>query len=290
MMYIKGMIIAVALLGSLGGMNAADAQTMTRTQIDPADKLFRMVAPDGTVIAADGVTKRFFIETSAGQSFEFTFEQALAHAEQNPAKRATLRADFEGALAHVEMANYSHVYLLPPTALPPVPCRPRPGEIVCEITANNNASELMAVFADEEEDEEDPPFDLDEVSVTGRMPTSMQGWSGLGGWGYFPGGSSYSNPDPLGSYAAEQYQKCAAKDYEDFQKNRAGACATANLAKVGWGSTTLLAGKACLASTVTTVGAAIACGVGAISVVVTLYPVVSNELQCRAEYTKPTHC
>lgn len=96
-MSISKLLAVTVLLGGPLAINSANAQTqlqITRFQADPSDKLFRFVAPDGTVVAADGQTRRFYLQAPNGASAEITFDQALAHAEPNATRRAQLKAKF----------------------------------------------------------------------------------------------------------------------------------------------------------------------------------------------------
>ncbi|MGY0618093.1 hypothetical protein [Lysobacter sp. A378] len=289
MMFKRGVVTAVFLFGALGAMNAAHAQiSMTRSQADPANKLFRMVAPDGTIVAADGETRRFFIETPGGASFEFTFDQALAAAESNPSERIRLKADFEAALADAKLANYSYAYRRELG-----PCQPPPGKIFCEIQPFAAPTPNQSAFADPPEDDEDEEtHDLDKVSVTARRPNIMTGGAGSG-WGYRPGGIVYGNPHSGGSAEAEQFQRCWAEDYDDFKSNRADSCFTANVTAATTIGLMFIAGDACLLAGGTLGGGGVTlagCGGAVIVYVVSLVSAVHYDNKCLAEYTAPAHC
>lgn len=137
-MSISKLLAVTVLLGGLLAVNSANAQTqlqMTRAQANPAQKLFRLVATDGTVVAADGQTRRFYIKGPGGAPMqEITFDQVLAHAEPNATRRALLKAKFEAALANPQMANYTYIYS------PPGPCVPPPGQEHCQIDPNTTRS------------------------------------------------------------------------------------------------------------------------------------------------------
>lgn len=291
-MSVKGVVVTVLLFGSFGTMNAADAQVkMTRSQTDPADKLFRLVAPDGTMVAADGETNRFFIETPGGESFEITFDQALAAAEPDPSKRDRLESDFEAALADAELANYSYVHEL--ELSPPVPCQPPPGKIFCEIQPYSvpGVNQLASGAFSEEEDDEDVT-DLDRVTVTARRPQIMT-IGGAGGAGFWSGGIIYGNPYKGGSNKARDYQQCWAEDYDDFKRSQGEACFNANAAAATGVGALLTAGELCLATAVTAGGGgvgAVGCAGAAIVYVVSLVTTFHYERQCLAEYTEPEHC
>lgn len=282
-MSIRGVVIAVVMFGSFCAMNAAHAQvSMTRSQADPANKLFRLVAPDGTIVAADGETRLFFIETPGGASFEFTFDQALAAAEPDLAKRLRLKEDFEAALVDARLANYSYSYRSEP-------CQPPPGKKFCEIEPLSS-NQFGFGATSEEEDEE--THDLEGVTVTARRPLIMIGGAG-GGWGYWPGGNTYGNPHTGGSDEAEEYQQCWAEDYDDFKTSQADSCFNANLAAAASVGSFLLAGKACVAAAVTLGGGGVSatgCGGAVILYAVSAVSVLYHDNKCLAEYTAPEHC
>lgn len=223
---LKVAIIAVLLLG------AGVASAQHKLQAKPSEKLLLMKLEDGTVLAVDGVSRRFYRADPLGTTFELSFEEVAAHAEPDPVKRAALISKLEADLANPVNAGYLETGL--PLGAPGAPepshpvdnCNP-----VCEVQSNAGSVSDGGIT------------DLDAVPVIGKRPVRVTGgvfWTG----GYL---GAYDGGRAGGGVAYQQYW---ADDYERFKRERQAACSAATADSLSFG--------AILALNVLTCGAAVA--------------------------------
>jgi hypothetical protein len=278
---LRRIIHVVMLLSAACVINPTYAQMrVTRYQADPSDKVFRLVAPDQTVVAADGRTRRFYIQNSAGRSIEITFDQALASVEPNATKRAALKKKFEAALADHRLANYSRIREIKSG---PGPCQPTPKG--CPMPQ-------VAPQSDNGEDGDEDPTNLDGITVYGDLPTNAWAYTGtgdvaIGGSYWSEDHSAYQNPYDEGSSRALEYQQCWAKDYADFQAQQQGACHNAQIGSAAVVGAGLVAGAACGSAAATVGATAMACGGSVILLVASIADTISSLNQCLAVYPGP---
>lgn len=237
----------IFLLGWLFASGAVNAQH--KVQAKPSEKLFMFKLSDNNIIAVDGVSRRFYRTDPAGNKVEMSFDEVIAHAEPDPAKRPALMAQFEAALASSISAGYWESASSLQGPMPePEPCNP-----VCEFSRASADGPVMQSYATTGGDE--PPTDLDGVTVIGRRPSEVPLIGGGGGDGMFWSNNlgAYNQNDAFGGGSSGDpvtYQQYWADDYKRFQREKLAACEAATVNAYAFGAT--------MALTIITCGGAIA--------------------------------
>lgn len=213
----RGLVIVAALLGT------EVAQSQEKIQAKPSEKLFTIRLADNSVIVADGISRRFYLQAANGGMQEMTFDDVVAHVDPDPAQRSLLLSRLENALARPLMEGYFESG--EPLGVEPLPCEYpclNPELPTAMMESVDGQIESAAV------DEERPPHDLDGVSVAPRRPSEVP-LIGGGGGVFWSGGflGSYNPSDALNSSDPVTYQQYWKDDFRRFERARQAACSAA---------------------------------------------------------------
>lgn len=261
-----------ALLGLVSISGVVGAQPLG-IHASPETGTFTLRLPDGTIITADAVSRRFYLTDSSGAFREVTFEEAISHAEPDPAQRAALMGAFESALINPIASGYqAHpAQPSPPLCWDSNECHPNAIGEEGEYGANNE------VVGD---DELPKPVDIPPMIVTAMRPSYDPASLGVNYWLGFMGG--YANPGEDTSY-----QQSYADDYRRFQNQQQAACRSSMIASFEVTGAVILTGAACSAAVGSGGFAAAGCAGAAILTMTAWARMAVADAQCAQEYPGP---
>lgn len=224
---VKGLVLLSLLVG------ASVVHAQDRIQANPAQKLFTFKLVDNSVIAADGVSRRFYLQTVNGGTLEMSFDEVIAHAEPDPAKRAALMATFEAALANPLNAGYFESGF--PLGPDPIPCDPPCMNPEFPTMVSDPLSMMVSGGGE--------ITDLDGVTVIRRRPSSVPLIGGDGG-GVFWSSGYLGSYDPFGGGGGGggggetpvTYQQYWKDDFKRFERQRQAACGAATTNSFAFGA------------------------------------------------------
>ncbi len=290
----KGITLAGSLLLSTFLFTGEAVAQTAELQLKSSDQVMMFKAFDGTMVVLDSVSERIYIETVDGTSYEVPLEAALAEAQSNANVRDTWRDMIDAGLA--DSALDSYVYFVQP---PPVFCDP--ATHFCEITPFSGFTPRQDLFSeawddDEPPEQEEPPFDLDGITVVADFPGCAPRGGAPDMWSWcYSSGSPAPFTNPGGSVSYQEYIR---DDYEEFKNEREDACFDAKLAMAGMLSSSVVAADTCTAAFIGTAAtgggaapvAGLVCGASLVALTVSSIQHARANNQCAAGYEGPgTH-
>ncbi|MBB3344171.1 hypothetical protein [Luteimonas sp. RC10] len=265
--------------------SAANAQFISG-YTDQADGTFRIRAQDGTLIVADPHSRRIYISGTDGSMSEVTFDQAIGHAEPNPAARESLRESFWRGLTTPEFAG---AFAIPvksleyfPQSNNPCDAGSNPGGWEEECNFNPDGGFGVVIQSGGEDDSSlEKPVDMETVhALRPHLITNT------GGGSFYSSGflGNYENVGAGGGYL--EYQEYYANDFNAWSRNRSDACNRASLMGVAAVAAGVGAGMVCLTSPVVGV-TALACAAGIVGTIALYAEYSSAAHTCMSSYPGP---
>lgn len=251
------------------GSVAAQTSQLTTVHADPDNSTFSISQSNGITFVVDGISRKIYLASAAGNLSEFSFDDALPYAEPDPSNHQNFLQALDANLANPLLAGYG-AYLLPSD---PDPVCWDSNE--CHVDGGGDVSILGADF---DQDAELPkPLDLNPVIVTGMRPVIVSSFVGANYMTGYLG--SYENPNN-----SAQYQQCYALDYAIFQSQQQAACAAMTSAGVTFVGATVLGLAACKGT------AGLACAGSLLLIAAAWDNLARTDATCSQAYTAPANC